>query len=1574
MSNNPRAAARQTWHSDDFLVRLTADDVSDFSSDDGWVASTSSADPNFGVATLSLIFRDPDRQEHLAALRDTSIADRDLVVFGARTRSEWALDVLAGRYTNHAHDWASLRAAILNAIPEQIGNDPILGALSLERLADLHDLLHERELDDEAGRALLTLITAGLLAGRSLHEQRLEPHVERLLQAGLQAEARVLLPRLRKSTWVRHAITMELSHPRSGGTYDAMLRLMNEPYHRVGLEPISLLDDSSTPFDRLAAQTAAAEAGPLVTVIMTCSNPGPELFTAVRSVIAQSYQHWELLLIDDGSPRGIASTLKKIAALDPRIRTIRNTSAAGKFVRTNEALDLAQGEFVTMHEAHAWAHPRRLEIQVQHLLANPGQLANVVNTVGVDEELSFVGRPGSAMFVAEASLMFRRQEVLKSVGYFDSVKAGADREFRKRLQRSTGVTVPVLLAGAPLIFTLEHERIPSERQNGISLWNRPERDFYWSGVRRFRQRIEADEASPLVKFPQADRPFSSPRLWSIESQEPQSFDLLVVLDGREFSKLREFHATVVGELETAVAAGLRVAVLHSLSLPGPRGKAYFAPALQDLIDSGDVTRITESDEVEAAVVVVRHAGAAQGHLAERRQVTAHKVVVVEDRLARDVRGRSYARADVSQTVSSWFGVAPLWVAAAPTLPAGTVSRVAFDGKRVALTISSSAPKAIRDAHLIAGNDSVALEPTTFGNDYAVFKADSAAVQGQEWMVRVSYDAGGGRTVNHVYPLTLNTLIINDPHHVGLRTEDGGLLVLPNAPGGGLPGLSDFVDDFLSAPVTHITVVDDGLQVTLKQAQAASVSRVYALRIVDDSVARRRDFAVGRSATGDVVWERPLTKFADSRWRIYASFRTPLGLVEYPVHTDQNIQTDGSATWVPRVLSGGRVIVAPPQPGRVARAVRRVRRAAESRVDGVGRLLKARTAVTSEAETIRFDSSHAEPRGTTTPTVSVVMPVYNVEPYLDVAISSVLNQEFADIELILIDDASTDDGRRIIRKYWQSDPRVRVFALDHNTIGGAGVPSNIGIRGARGEYIAFADSDDHVTAHGLARLVSLAETHEADLVVGDFKTFSEKIQEGTQSYDHAVWGELPLNTPISALNYPALFRLSPVPWRKLYRRSFLLKHDIEYPEGDYFYEDNPLHWFVLSRANSVVMCDEVISFHRMDREGQTMSAASYKLGAFVNHMNTILGYLATSTSKNRDALFEAFFNYLARTNWVANNQTQESAKGLIRHGMNSIFQRARLAAPDAKVAPELRARLASYGEAYPDTDLTIVIPVFNSADLLQQTVDSVLAVSGIRINVILVDDGSTDASLRIMEEYENANDNVHVFAQGNRGAGRARNSVIPLCTGRYTFFLDADDVIDPEALVAAVKQADSDAADLLFFKYRLEFTDEGRREKMPNSDRDIWRKLRGSVRHTERQKLVARLINYPWNRIIRTSLLHDANIFFGATIVNNDVLYHWHSVVSAQKISTLDVVVCTHRKFATRDQVTNIQDERRMAVLEAIRSTHERIATLDAYPNVRAEWEGFATHLLDWAKSRVPESLHPIYDARRAELIRTIGSD
>ncbi|WP_447589975.1 glycosyltransferase family 2 protein [Microbacterium lacticum] len=1514
------------WHSNDFLIRLQNGEYGDAAADVAAPSSSASASfsPKFGEPGLDLVAGDPGLHEHLSVLRSTKLPTGRVRSFGARHGSVWALDLLAEQFTGGLHDWSSLRAIALRFAAAPRPFESTLDRMRLKDVWAIAEVLHERAIDSEGERALLTFVSARVLDGAEFDNTLRELLLERLINAGLAEPARVLVARLDGRTWRKHALAVDLEHPRFGGSYEGMLLALNSGYHRFGLERIRLDGGGETAFQRLTAESrGSAQPGPLVTVILTTHRPGPEALTAVRSIVGQTYQSWELIVVDDASPAEYGPPLDKIEALDPRIRVIRADANAGRYVRRNEALKLAEGEFVTFQDAHGWSHPRRIEIQVRDLLASPGKLANVVSAARAGEDFSLVGARGARLVLSESSILFAREAVLEAIGYFDTVRKGAATEFRSRLEAATGAKIEFVGPEVPLEFmsTSADGDAQSDFENGK--WIDAEWLAYREAASRFHGRIRSGAQAAYVSFPQGQRLFGAPSRWVDTAPAAHRVDLLLVLDGQWSRERSEFLDAVADELCAATARGMRVALLHSDSAAGADQLGPIAHALQELIDSGRVTPVFDADEVEASVVVVRHAGAAQGHAAWRRPVTTQRVIVVEDLAAGDLRGETFAQADVDATLSAWFGVEPTWAMGGALPPRATLLSVLVEDEQIRVTLEAPDPSQISAVRIGAGSVSRDLAVRVDDDGDVVATGALSEIPDGDLLIGAVRAGGGehpavqGCQVDHRRVLTL-------PAERLLIARGNTLRLLPAEAADGQVGSSEFAERYLSARVSLARIFRDQLELTVEHGSEAELTSIHLLREVGGRI-RRRELELDEAQPGVRRGIRALEEILDTRWKVFGIFQTPLGPVEAPIQFGDETPTRDSAAYRIRKLTSG----------------------------GVGVIH-----VVEQAPAVAPDR---------VPMLSVVMPVFNVAPYLDTAIQSVLMQDFQDFELIIVDDASTDNGRQVIEMHRSLDPRIRVIGLDHNTLGGAGVPSNLGIRAARGKYVAFVDSDDWVTKTAFAKLVQLAEAHDAELVVGDFRTFDENDRTVADAYDSERWRNIPLEQVISASTHPDLLRLSPVPWRKLYRRDFVQAHHVLYPEGDYFYEDNPLHWHVLSRAERVVASDEVVSYHRMAREGQTMGAYEYKLGAIASHANTTLNSLVGSTADHREVLFEQFIDYVSRQRWIVKRQTQPAAARIIKRRLTDIYDRAREAEPNAKVPQATVSHFAGYRGAYPDLDLTIVIPVYNSADLLRDTLDSVLELDGLSYDVVLIDDGSTDDSLKILREYESKHENVHVFEQKNRGAGRARNALIPLCTGRYTYFLDADDLIDATALREAVHKADEDDADLLFVQYRIEYTDENRARGMFNADADIWQQLPEATQNVEKQFLFTGLINYPWNRIIRTSLLHDANIFFGPTIVHNDVLFHWHSILSATNISYLDAAVCTHRKFAKRAQVTNIDDERRMAVLEALRGTHERISDLDSYAIAEEQWKHFALDLLDWAKGRIPAELQDTYERQAAQL-------
>ena len=245
-----------------------------------------------------------------------------------------------------------------------------------------------------------------------------------------------------------------------------------------------------------------------------------------------------------------------------------------------------------------------------------------------------------------------------------------------------------------------------------------------------------------------------------------------------------------------------------------------------------------------------------------------------------------------------------------------------------------------------------------------------------------------------------------------------------------------------------------------------------------------------------------------------------------------------------------------------------------------------------------------------PTASIIVTCYNIEPYIEQCLDSVTDQTLRDIEIIVVDDGSTDATPDIVTAYAERDQRIVPLLMPDNTPGGVATAANLGLDRATGGWVGFVDGDDFIEPTMFAKLVDTAERHDTELAICQYLELDEQSGELGDPADVKRWADLrPGRYDLDPATRRIFLPLIAVPWRKLYRRELLEREPIRFPVGDYFYEDNPFHWFALLSATSIAVVPEVLCFHRVARAGQTMATADERLFRIFRHHDTIAAWLA-----------------------------------------------------------------------------------------------------------------------------------------------------------------------------------------------------------------------------------------------------------------------------------------------------------------------------------------------------------------------------
>lgn len=223
-------------------------------------------------------------------------------------------------------------------------------------------------------------------------------------------------------------------------------------------------------------------------------------------------------------------------------------------------------------------------------------------------------------------------------------------------------------------------------------------------------------------------------------------------------------------------------------------------------------------------------------------------------------------------------------------------------------------------------------------------------------------------------------------------------------------------------------------------------------------------------------------------------------------------------------------------------------------------------------------------------ISIVIPVYNVEKYIEECLDSIINQTYDNIEIILIDDGSTDNSGNLCDEYARKDKRIKVV---HKKNAGASDARNKGIALSTGKYIAFVDADDLIHKNYIRILLEIIREKLADIAVGGYSLFQDKKECQDKLFDKNYLSETEILSDKHLYDDSFIKNetmILTVPWGKLFKKE--LWEGIEYPVGK-INEDTFTSYKVMENAKRVAFLKEPIYYWRNNPDSVTRSKFSLK---------------------------------------------------------------------------------------------------------------------------------------------------------------------------------------------------------------------------------------------------------------------------------------------------------------------------------------------------------------------------------------------
>lgn len=532
-------------------------------------------------------------------------------------------------------------------------------------------------------------------------------------------------------------------------------------------------------------------------------------------------------------------------------------------------------------------------------------------------------------------------------------------------------------------------------------------------------------------------------------------------------------------------------------------------------------------------------------------------------------------------------------------------------------------------------------------------------------------------------------------------------------------------------------------------------------------------------------------------------------------------------------------------------------------------------------------------------VSIIIPVYNVEKYISECLDSLLVQTMKDIEIICVDDGSTDHSLEILRQYQEKDPRVIVLTQKNQF---AGIARNNGMAIAKGDYLIFLDSDDFFEPTLVEKMYKAAKEKEAEVVVCRADRFenntNKKIVTPWTIHQQYLPDRDPFTSNDVTRNFFSLFVWWP--WDKIFKRSYIESLGIQY-QGLRTTNDLFFVCAAVISAPGISHIDDILIHQRCAMTSSLSVTREKSWDCFYKALIALRDYLQEKGLYER---FERdFINYCLnfslwhlqtlqgnrivdlynalRTEWydewgVTSHRKEyfystteyNKLKYILNHDVKTYIKgretgkEFQLETDLTETSDQDQNEIAAAGKESKESckmpKVSIVLPIYNVEMYLRQCLDSVIHQTLKDIEIICVNDGSTDHSLDIIKEYAAKDQRIKIIDKPNSGYGTSMNRGIDMATGEYLGIVEPDDFVRLSMFEDLSKIADETGADIVKADF-YRFVGEGDSMEKVYIKLDPTEMLYGRILDPRKVQPVFKCVMNTWSGIYRMDFLNKYKI-------------------------------------------------------------------------------------------------------------------